>query len=160
MKNELRLFVIFACVFETVCQSVDIRCYSCTSMEAEQLLNDVTDPNWRRWLENVRNVPYTETCKDYFQVDRAIRSGVKNQNCEDGACMKMWFQEVNGASHVWRSCIPNARDQIRSDCTRVSTSQGEMEVCTCTGNLCNSSPQRSVYFISIFVLCALLSLML
>ena len=79
---------------------------------------------------------------------------MKNQNCEDGACMKMWFQAKNGAfasnfipqnfriqealriykrlilvsgdSHVWRSCIPKAREQIRSDCTKVSSSQGKL----------------------------------
>ncbi|KAI1725420.1 hypothetical protein DdX_02078 [Ditylenchus destructor] len=80
-----------------------IRCYSCTTLNADRLLSDVTDNNWKRWLEN----PVI-----------ALRSGVQSQECEDGVCLKMWFKE-NG------------------DCTRISSSQGEMEVCTCDGNLCN-----------------------
>lgn len=31
---------------------------------------------------------------------------------------------IAGNSQVWRSCIPNAVDQIRSDCTRISSSEG------------------------------------
>ncbi|GMR60312.1 hypothetical protein PMAYCL1PPCAC_30507, partial [Pristionchus mayeri] len=118
----------------------DIRCYSCTTMDAEQLLQDVQDPNWRRWLENVRYVPHTNDCNDPFLTDRALRSGVRSQVCDNGVCMKMWFQQKDGTANVWRSCIPNAREQIRSDCTRISSAQGDMEVCTCDSHLCNSSP--------------------
>lgn len=46
-----------------------IRCYSCTTMDADRLLSDVQDQNWRRWLENVRFVPNTEECNDNFAVN-------------------------------------------------------------------------------------------
>ncbi|GMT36678.1 hypothetical protein PFISCL1PPCAC_27975, partial [Pristionchus fissidentatus] len=49
----------------------DTRCYSCTTMNAEQLLMDV-------------------------QTDRALRSGVRSQVCDNGVCMKMWFQQKDG----------------------------------------------------------------
>ncbi|TMS36273.1 hypothetical protein L596_003475 [Steinernema carpocapsae] len=116
-----------------------IRCYSCTTMEADRLLEDVQDPNWRQWLDNVRYVPHTDACNDDFVPEYAIRSGVRSQECENGVCMKMWFKEKNGNSQVWRSCIPKSQEQIRSDCTRISSSQGDMEVCTCDSNLCNAS---------------------
>lgn len=45
-----------------------IRCYSCTTMDADRLLSDVQDQNWRRWLENVRFVPNTDECNDSFAV--------------------------------------------------------------------------------------------
>ncbi|KAF8355682.1 sssh-1 [Pristionchus pacificus] len=53
----------------------DIRCYSCTTMDAEQLLQDV-------------------------QTDRALRSGVRSQVCDNGVCMKMWFQQKDGKNSV------------------------------------------------------------
>uniref|UniRef100_A0AC35G3X6 Uncharacterized protein n=1 Tax=Panagrolaimus sp. PS1159 TaxID=55785 RepID=A0AC35G3X6_9BILA len=96
-------------------------------MDADRLLSDVQDQNWRRWLENVRFVPNTEECNDNFAPEVALRSGVRSQECIDGVCMKMWFKEKNGNSQVWRSCIPNAQEQIRSDCTRITSSQGDME---------------------------------
>uniref|UniRef100_A0A914X0J0 UPAR/Ly6 domain-containing protein qvr n=1 Tax=Plectus sambesii TaxID=2011161 RepID=A0A914X0J0_9BILA len=128
-------------------------------MDADRLLNDVQDANWRRWLENVRFVPKTDQCNDAFLPEAALRSGVRSQECEDGVCMKMWFKEKNGNSQVWRSCIPNAVDQIRSDCTRISSSEGDMEVCTCDGNLCNGVGRRAVGLVTI-LLSVLLSALL
>lgn len=52
--------------------NTDIRCYSCTTMDADELLQDVQDPNWRRWLENVRYVPHTEDCNDPFLVGHKL----------------------------------------------------------------------------------------
>uniref|UniRef100_A0AC34PWD1 Protein quiver n=1 Tax=Panagrolaimus sp. JU765 TaxID=591449 RepID=A0AC34PWD1_9BILA len=132
------------------CQMRTIRCYSCTTMDADRLLSDVQDQNWRRWLENVRFVPNTEECNDNFAPEIALRSGVRSQECENGVCMKMWFREKNGNSQVWRSCIPNAQEQIRSDCTRITSSQGDMEVCTCDGNLCNKSALSSTNILLLF----------
>uniref|UniRef100_A0A915EPT6 UPAR/Ly6 domain-containing protein qvr n=1 Tax=Ditylenchus dipsaci TaxID=166011 RepID=A0A915EPT6_9BILA len=119
-----------------------IRCYSCTTLNADRLLSDVQDLNWKRWLENVRYVSRTEQCNDYFEPIDALRSGVRSQECEDGVCLKMWFREAQGSAQVWRSCIPNSQNKIRPDCTRILSSQGEMEVCTCDGNLCNASTNK------------------
>uniref|UniRef100_A0A0N5AKK9 UPAR/Ly6 domain-containing protein qvr n=1 Tax=Syphacia muris TaxID=451379 RepID=A0A0N5AKK9_9BILA len=141
-------------------QITSIRCYSCTTMDADQLLNDVQDPNWRRWLENLRYVPQTEHCNDYFRVipELALRSGVKSQECDNGVCMKMWFKEKQGKSQVWRSCIPNGKLQIRADCTRISSSLGDLEVCTCDSNLCNSFTPLKPSFTTLFIyfLCIIL----
>uniref|UniRef100_A0A1I7Z433 UPAR/Ly6 domain-containing protein qvr n=1 Tax=Steinernema glaseri TaxID=37863 RepID=A0A1I7Z433_9BILA len=137
-----------------------IRCYSCTTMDADRLLEDVQDPNWRQWLDNVRFVPNTKACNDDFVQAHAIRSGVRSQECENGVCMKMWFKEKNGNSQVWRSCIPKSQEQIRSDCTRISSSQGDMEVCTCDGNLCNFSSRPSLgAFVSITAVLSLFRLL-
>ncbi|KAK0396637.1 hypothetical protein QR680_001796 [Steinernema hermaphroditum] len=135
--------VLFSLFLQVSGELRTIRCYSCTTMDADRLLDDVQDPNWRQWLDNVRFVPNTDACNDNFLPEHAIRSGVRSQECENGVCMKMWFKEKNGNSQVWRSCIPKSQEQIRSDCTRISSSQGDMEVCTCDGNLCNFSIRPS-----------------
>ena len=116
----------------------------------------------------------------------ALRDGVRSNECTNGVCMKMAFVERSGNAHVWRSCIPNAKDQIRTDCTKIASGEGRkfcdlqtfpifflpfrkntnkfvaimtsglsrklvftekltvffkglLEVCTCDGNLCNST---------------------
>ncbi|PIC20856.1 hypothetical protein B9Z55_025903 [Caenorhabditis nigoni] len=136
MAGFLLLLTIF-CVL-SVAKSQDIRCYACTTIDANAMLSEISDPNWLRWLENVRYVPFSQKCIDYFEVDQALRDGVRSNECSNGVCMKMIFQEKSGISHVWRSCIPNAKEQIRSDCTKITSGEGNLEVCTCDGNLCNS----------------------
>uniref|UniRef100_A0A914E770 Uncharacterized protein n=1 Tax=Acrobeloides nanus TaxID=290746 RepID=A0A914E770_9BILA len=101
-------------------------------MNADRLLSDVQDPNWRRWLENVRYVPNTEECNDHFVPEIALRDGVRSQECENGVCMKMWFKERNGNSQIvrvsllvrviWKSArvivisaIPQSRFSVTSD---------------------------------------------
>uniref|UniRef100_A0A1I7WLA7 Bestrophin homolog n=1 Tax=Heterorhabditis bacteriophora TaxID=37862 RepID=A0A1I7WLA7_HETBA len=49
-------------------QSLDIRCYACTTIEANTMLNEISDPHWLRWLENVRYVPFSQHCEDDFKV--------------------------------------------------------------------------------------------
>ncbi|CAL2051533.1 unnamed protein product [Caenorhabditis brenneri] len=131
-------------------QTQDIRCYACTTIDANAMLSEISDPNWLRWLENVRYVPFSQKCIDYFEVDQALRDGVRSNECSNGVCMKMIFQEKNGISHVWRSCIPNAKEQIRSDCTKITSGEGNLEVCTCDGNLCNSGTTRN-WFIGVLL---------
>ncbi|VDD96405.1 unnamed protein product [Enterobius vermicularis] len=65
----------------------------------------------------------TKSAYIIFKPELALRSGVKSQECDNGVCMKMWFKEKQG-KRLWRSCIPNGKEQIRSDCTRISSSQG------------------------------------
>ncbi|KAF1749158.1 hypothetical protein GCK72_025625 [Caenorhabditis remanei] len=132
--------LLFAFIFTVISdvKSQDIRCYACTTIDANAMLSEISDPNWLRWLENVRYVPFSQKCIDYFEVDQALRDGVRSNECSNGVCMKMIFQEKNGINHVWRSCIPNAKEQIRSDCTKITSGEGNLEVCTCDGNLCNS----------------------
>lgn len=48
--------------------SQEIRCYACTTIDANAMLSEISDPNWLRWLENVRYVPYSQRCIDYFEV--------------------------------------------------------------------------------------------
>ncbi|KAK6765980.1 hypothetical protein RB195_025722 [Necator americanus] len=109
------------------------------------MLKEIADPNWLRWLENVKYAPYSEQCADNFKVELALRGGVRNQECSQGVCMKMVIQQKDGMSYVWRSCISQANKQIRQDCTRVSSSEGNLEVCTCDGNLCNNSVRFSIF---------------
>lgn len=45
-----------------------IWCYSCTTLNADRLLNDVQDINWKNWLENVRYVSRAKECNDHFDV--------------------------------------------------------------------------------------------
>ncbi|CAI5455751.1 unnamed protein product [Caenorhabditis angaria] len=132
--------------------SQDIRCYACTTIDANAMLSEISDPNWLRWLENVRYVQFSQQCADYFEVDLALRDGVKSTECSNGVCMKMIFQERNGVSHVWRNCIPNAKEQIRSDCTKITSGEGDLEVCTCDGNLCNISSSKATLISIVFAL--------
>ncbi|CEF70914.1 Hypothetical protein SRAE_X000024400 [Strongyloides ratti] len=116
----------------------NIRCYSCTSLDGEKLLNDIKDYNWHKWMENIRYVPYTDGCSDTFTPDIALRSGAKSQECENGICMKMSLMYLNRTSKVWRGCIPKSKNQIRTDCTKISSNEGSMELCTCDNHLCNN----------------------
>ncbi|KAL6723286.1 hypothetical protein Aduo_018307 [Ancylostoma duodenale] len=148
-------------VFTTVLTGLDgagTRCYVCTTIDANAMLKEIADPNWLRWLENVRYAPYSEQCADDFKVDLALRGGVKNHECSQGVCMKMVIQQKNGMSYVWRSCITQSKKQIRQDCTRVSSSEGNLEVCTCGSNLCNGSPLFSIYSPLLFALLMRLAL--
>ncbi|KHN88465.1 hypothetical protein Tcan_06423 [Toxocara canis] len=122
-----------------------IMCYTCTTIDADRLLSDLYDATWRRWLQNVRFVPKTQQCGDFFVPELALRSGTRSHACDDGVCMKMWFKEISGNSHVWRGCVPNAHQHVRSDCTRISSSQGEMELCTCDNNLCNMARRVTAF---------------
>ncbi|CAI2358234.1 unnamed protein product [Caenorhabditis sp. 36 PRJEB53466] len=144
--------LLFVACLVPVLRAQDIRCYACTTIDANAMLSEISDPNWLRWLENVRYVPFSQKCIDSFEVDLALRDGVRSSECGQGVCMKMIFQEKNGISHVWRSCIPNARDQIRSDCTKISSGEGNLEVCTCDGNLCNGAVQLKTFAMSVLFL--------
>ncbi|RCN53798.1 hypothetical protein ANCCAN_00292 [Ancylostoma caninum] len=58
-------------VFTTVLTGLDgagTRCYVCTTIDANAMLKEIADPNWLRWLENVRYAPYSEQCADDFKV--------------------------------------------------------------------------------------------
>uniref|UniRef100_A0A0N5BH54 UPAR/Ly6 domain-containing protein qvr n=1 Tax=Strongyloides papillosus TaxID=174720 RepID=A0A0N5BH54_STREA len=117
----------------------NIRCYSCTSLNAKKVLNDVKDYHWHKWMENMLYVQFTEGCSDSFEPDIALRSGAKSQECQGGMCMKMSLTHHNGTSKVWRGCIPKSQNQIKADCTKVSSNEGSMELCTCDGHLCNNT---------------------
>ncbi|MFH4979174.1 hypothetical protein AB6A40_005883 [Gnathostoma spinigerum] len=113
-----------------------VRCYSCTTIDANTVLND-DETKWRRWLEDSGYVPTTVGCADSYINENNARSGVITRNCDAGVCMKVWFRGKSDESHVWRSCVPKHQTGIRSECTKISNSQGEMELCTCEGDLCN-----------------------
>uniref|UniRef100_A0A0N5A3Q9 UPAR/Ly6 domain-containing protein qvr n=1 Tax=Parastrongyloides trichosuri TaxID=131310 RepID=A0A0N5A3Q9_PARTI len=136
----------------------NIRCYSCTSLDAEKILKDVQDYNWHKWIENMRYVPNTEGCSDEFAADIALRSGARSQECEAGLCMKLSLAHINGTAKVWRGCIPKSQNQIRTDCTKISSSQGSMELCTCNGHLCNKSVKinYNIFYLITFTLFAYL----
>lgn len=59
---------------------------------------------------------------------------------------------------MWRTCIPSAKGQVRTDCTKISSSEGDMEVCTCEGDLCNGAstlvimPLFIIFFLSLFII--------
>jgi len=116
------------------------KCYSCTTPDAEATLRGVRDKDWQRWLNSVKSVPRSPTCADPFVQDSAVRSGASLEDCVKGVCMKMWFRERSGRIQIWRTCIPNAKGVVRTDCTKITSSEGDMEVCTCDGNACNSAP--------------------
>lgn len=71
-------------------------CYSCTTLDADQLLREVSDPDWQQWLTRVRNVPKTDSCGIKFDGDTALLNGAQSQQCQGGICMKLWFKERNG----------------------------------------------------------------
>lgn len=71
-------------------------CYSCTTLDADQLLREVSDPDWQQWLTRVRNVPKTDACGNKFDGEQALLNGVQAQSCPGGICMKLWFKEKNG----------------------------------------------------------------
>ncbi|VDM47226.1 unnamed protein product [Toxocara canis] len=77
-----------------------IMCYTCTTIDADRLLSDLYDATWRRWLQNVRFVPKTQQCDDFFVPELALRSGTRSHACDDGVCMKMWFKEISGPETV------------------------------------------------------------
>lgn len=58
---------------------------------------------------------------------------------------------------MWRTCIPSAKGQVRTDCTKISSSEGDMEVCTCEGEFCNGAstllklPLFVIFFLSTLV---------
>uniref|UniRef100_A0A183BIA8 Protein quiver n=1 Tax=Globodera pallida TaxID=36090 RepID=A0A183BIA8_GLOPA len=107
---------------------------------------ELRDPSWRDWLEKVRMVPRTAKCADPFKTVSALRHGVRSQSCTEGICLKLWFRDHQrgGDGHVWRWCAPNGEGRLREDCTRIRSSQGELELCTCEGNLCNGSMARQI----------------
>ncbi|CAI79224.1 UPAR/Ly6 domain-containing protein qvr [Caenorhabditis elegans] len=154
MSSAIFMASVFSLI--TVVKSQDIRCYACTTIDANAMLSEISDPNWLRWLENVRYVPFSQKCIDYFEVDQALRDGVRSNECSNGVCMKMIFQEKSGINHVWRSCIPNAKEQIRSDCTKITSGEGNLEVCTCDGNLCNNDVNLNLILIIMFSAAVLL----
>lgn len=86
------------------------------------------------------------------QPGEALRAGAKSQLCEEGACVKLSVREKTSAALVWRSCLPDAAAHVRSDCTMVTTSAGELEICTCTGNLCNAASRRTAGLLGIGLL--------
>lgn len=49
------------------------------------------------------------------------------------------YRCFSGGNQIWRTCIPNGKGQVRTDCTKVVSGEGDMEVCTCYGNLCNGA---------------------
>jgi len=120
--------------------SSEQKCYSCTTPDAEATLRGVQDKDWQRWLNSVRSVPRSPACSDPYDSNVAVRSGALLEDCEKGVCMKMWFQERSGKVQIWRTCIPNAKGVVRTDCTKITSSEGDMEVCTCDGHACNSAP--------------------
>uniref|UniRef100_A0A0K0DYZ6 UPAR/Ly6 domain-containing protein qvr n=1 Tax=Strongyloides stercoralis TaxID=6248 RepID=A0A0K0DYZ6_STRER len=149
-----KCFILIIFINKTVGDNLyfhNIRCYSCTSLDGEKLLNDIKDFNWHKWMENIRYAPFTDGCSDTFTPDVALRSGAKSQECENGICMKMELTQVNGTSNVWRGCIPKSKDQIRPDCTKISSNQGSMEICTCNSHLCNSNKKIKYNYILIII---------
>ena len=81
-----------------------IRCYSCTTMDADRLLSDVQDQNWRRWLENVRFVPNTEECNDNFAVSHFanFRKSSMNYYSQKSHCDQVWEVRNVRMEYVWR----------------------------------------------------------
>ena len=47
-------------------------------------------------LTNSKNQFRTETCRDPFYNETALKSGVQRLPCVRGVCMKMWFRESEG----------------------------------------------------------------
>ncbi|KAL3095404.1 hypothetical protein niasHS_007503 [Heterodera schachtii] len=142
---SLPFLAFFFCRFSFVASSVPLHCYSCSTIDAVRLMAEVHDPNWHNWLEQVRTVPRTAKCADPFETVSALRHGVRSQLCSDGICLKLWFRDhqKGGDGHVWRWCAKNAEGRLRADCTHIKSSKGELEVCTCEGNLCNGSAKTA-----------------
>ena len=69
--------------------------------------------------------------------------------------MKMWFRERHGEQQVWRSCIRGAQGKIRSDCTKITSGDGDMEVCTCAGHLCNGAATAMLNTIAMIITAAI-----
>ncbi|CAJ0610070.1 unnamed protein product [Cylicocyclus nassatus] len=95
MERLRETIVIFTSLLSSL-EASGNRCYVCTTIDANAMLKEIADPNWLRWLENVRYAPYSEQCADSFKVDLALRGGVKNHECVQGTCMKMVIQQKNG----------------------------------------------------------------
>lgn len=73
------------------------RCYSCTTMDVDKLMREITDPDWQQWLTKVRDVPRTPHCGgDHFDNQARRTSQVPMQSCDDGICMKLLFKERHG----------------------------------------------------------------
>lgn len=53
--------------------SYPLRCFSCTTLNADRLVAEVRDPGWRAWLQQIRMVPRTSYCGDLFRACSAFR---------------------------------------------------------------------------------------
>lgn len=60
----------FETIFFLVINGQHFHCYSCTSLDVDQIINEVQDLNWKQWLENVRFASKTPNCYDPFKVTR------------------------------------------------------------------------------------------
>ncbi|CAD5214808.1 unnamed protein product [Bursaphelenchus okinawaensis] len=103
-------------------------------MDVKQVLKSIQDTNWKSWLSQAISDPKVNECNDPFLPEIAIRAGAKSQECEAGSCLKMSIKEKSGNSFVWRSCLPDSKDSVTTDCTKVTTRTGDLEVCTCLVN--------------------------
>lgn len=45
-----------------------MKCYACTTIDAEGFLDDIQNLSWKKWLENIRFVPKMKQCGDKFNV--------------------------------------------------------------------------------------------
>ncbi|OZC09968.1 hypothetical protein X798_03074 [Onchocerca flexuosa] len=43
-----------------------MKCYACTTIDADGFLDDIQDWSWKKWLENIRSVPKMKQCGDKF----------------------------------------------------------------------------------------------
>ncbi|VDM80718.1 unnamed protein product [Strongylus vulgaris] len=73
MRRLRETMVIFTTLLSGL-EASSNRCYVCTTIDANAMLKEIADPNWLRWLENVRYAPYSEQCADKFKTEKFDRN--------------------------------------------------------------------------------------
>ncbi|VBB29293.1 unnamed protein product [Acanthocheilonema viteae] len=131
-----------------------MKCYACTTINADRFLDDIQDWSWKKWFENIRFVPKMRQCGDKFNSEDALGVYVKRQACDDGVCMKMAFTFKNsGEAYIWRNCVLNTRNEdVQPGCTQITSSKGTLDVCICDWHLCNGVVRTQIQSFNLFLI--------
>ncbi|KAE9550740.1 hypothetical protein FO519_006041 [Halicephalobus sp. NKZ332] len=135
-------------------QYEEIRCHSCTTMNASEIIGGSgIHPGVYLTSLLLSSIPVTYDCIDPPDTDE------NSPFCDQGVCVKInYTARHSGRTDVLRACLPRSKGVFKQLCTDFVSSQAHGTWCVCGDDLCNSAPLRSTTLLSIlsiipFLLC-------
>lgn len=78
----------------TTPENSNLQCYSCSSLNATEIIAGAgVDPGLFLSTIQLDAVPMTHKCKDKFDPNDALRTGITAERCDDGLCVKINYTD-------------------------------------------------------------------